>query len=111
MPRTRTAACAATAERISRFGWAGTAPSADRPPAVRTHLSPLFSSCFRLAKLISPFPRGLRGVLQEAGLHTEAVWVDITLRFLSGEQGPIDDYEARVAHLVRMVGEMNRVAT
>jgi hypothetical protein len=52
----------------------------------------------------------LRGVLQEAGLHTEAVWVDIILGFLSGEQGPIDYYEARVAHLVRMVGEMNRVA-
>jgi hypothetical protein len=35
--------------RISRFGWAGTAPSADQPPAVRTHLSPpiqqLFPTC------------------------------------------------------------------
>ena len=52
----------------------------------------------------------LRAVLQEAGLHTEAVWVDITLGLITGEQLPIDDSEARVAHLVRMVGEMNRVA-
>lgn len=52
----------------------------------------------------------LRGVLQQAGLHGEAVWVDITLGLVTGEQQPIDDAEARVAHLVRMVGEMNRIA-
>jgi hypothetical protein len=52
----------------------------------------------------------MRGVLQEAGLHSEAVWVDLTLGFLAGEQQPIDDAEARVAHLVRMVSEMNRIA-
>lgn len=52
----------------------------------------------------------LRVVLQDAGLHSEAVWVDLTLGFLVGEQQPIDDAEARVAHLVRMVSEMNRIA-
>jgi hypothetical protein len=52
----------------------------------------------------------MRGVLQEAGLHTEAVWVDLTLGFLAGEQQPIDEAEARVAHLVRMVNELNRIA-
>lgn len=52
----------------------------------------------------------LRGVLQEAGLHAETAWVDLTLGLLTGEQQPIDDAEARVAHLVRMVGEMNRIA-
>lgn len=52
----------------------------------------------------------MRRVLHEAGLHTETVWVDLTLGFLRGEQLPIDDAEARLAHLVRMVGEMNRIA-
>lgn len=52
----------------------------------------------------------LRRVLQEAGLHAETVWVDLTLGFLAGEQHPIDDDEARLAHLVRMVSEMNRIA-
>jgi hypothetical protein len=52
----------------------------------------------------------LRVVLREAGLHTEALWVDRTLSFLVGEQQPIDEAEARLAHLVRMINEMNRVA-
>ena len=52
----------------------------------------------------------LRAVLQEAGLHGEAVWVDLTLAFIRGEQQPIDEDEARVAHLVGMVSEMNRIA-
>lgn len=52
----------------------------------------------------------LRRVLHDAGLHTEAVWVDLTLGFLAGELHPIDDDEARVAHLVRMIGELNRIA-
>ena len=49
-------------------------------------------------------------MLREAGLHTEAVWVDRTLSFAAGEQQPIDDAEARLAHLVRMISEMNRIA-
>lgn len=52
----------------------------------------------------------LRAVLREAGLHTEALWVDRTLSFLVGDQQPIDDAEVRLAHLVRMINEMNRVA-
>jgi hypothetical protein len=52
----------------------------------------------------------LRGVLREAGLHSELVWVDLTLAFAAGEQQPIDDDEVRLAHLVRMISEMNRIA-
>jgi hypothetical protein len=52
----------------------------------------------------------MRGVLEQAGLHNEAVWVDLTLGLVTGEQQPIDDAEARVAHLVRMVSELNRIA-
>ena len=52
----------------------------------------------------------LRSVLREAGLHSELVWVDLTLAFAAGEQQPIDDAEVRLAHLVRMIGEMNRIA-
>jgi hypothetical protein len=52
----------------------------------------------------------LRAVLGEAGMHTEALWVDRTLSFLVGEQQPIDESEARLAHLVRMINEMNRIA-
>ena len=51
----------------------------------------------------------LREVLREAGLHSELVWVDLTLAFAAGEQQPIDD-EVRLAHLVRMISEMNRIA-
>ena len=53
---------------------------------------------------------GLRAVLREAGLHSEAVWVDLTLAFLAGEQQPIDEDEARLAHLVYMISELNRIA-
>jgi hypothetical protein len=52
----------------------------------------------------------LREVLREAGLHSELVWVDLTLAFAAGEQQPIDDAEVRLAHLVRMISEMNRIA-
>ena len=52
----------------------------------------------------------LRRVLHEAGLHAEAAWVDLTLAFAAGEQHPIDDDEVRLAHLVEMVTEMNRMA-
>jgi len=52
----------------------------------------------------------LRAVLREAGLHTELSWVDLTLAFAAGEQQPIDQAEVRLAHLVRMIGEMNRIS-
>ena len=52
----------------------------------------------------------LRRALQEAGLHVEALWVDRTLALASGEQRPVDGDEARIAHMVRMLGRMNRIA-
>jgi len=52
----------------------------------------------------------LREVLREAGLHSELVWVDLTLAFAAGDQQPIDDDEVRLTHLVRMISEMNRIA-
>ena len=52
----------------------------------------------------------LRAVLQQAGLHVEALWVDRTLDLVAGA-GPMDAAEARIAHLVRMVGTMNGIAT
>jgi hypothetical protein len=52
----------------------------------------------------------LRRVLQEAGLHAEALWVDRTLALATGATGPVDADEARIAHLVRMFGRMNRIA-
>lgn len=52
----------------------------------------------------------LREVLQQAGLHVEALWVDRTLDLMAGA-GPMDAAEARIAHLVRMVGTMNGIAT
>jgi alkylhydroperoxidase family enzyme len=54
--------------------------------------------------------RRLRRVLQDAGLHTEAIWADRTLALAAGVTRPIDSDEARIAHLVRMLGRMNRIA-
>lgn len=51
----------------------------------------------------------LRGVLQQAGLHAEAIWVDRTLDLADGAR-PADADEVRIAHLVRMVGTMNGIA-
>jgi hypothetical protein len=51
-----------------------------------------------------------RRVLREADLHTEAAWVDLTIAFTRGEQLPIDETEVRLAHLVGMITEMNRIA-
>jgi alkylhydroperoxidase family enzyme len=51
----------------------------------------------------------LRRALQEADLHVEALWVDRTIALAEGAQ-PIDDSEARLAHMVRMFGRMNRIA-
>jgi alkylhydroperoxidase family enzyme len=52
----------------------------------------------------------LRRTLQEAGLHVEALWVDRTLALAAGSQRPVDRDEARLAHMVAMIGRMNRVA-
>ncbi|MCW2718131.1 MAG: hypothetical protein QOG20_3319 [Pseudonocardiales bacterium] len=52
----------------------------------------------------------LRGLLQDAGLHREVLWLDTTLALAQGA-APVDHEEARLAHLVQMVGTMNRVAT
>jgi hypothetical protein len=52
----------------------------------------------------------MRGLLQEAGMHREAIWVDRTLDLLSGDHQPADPAEARLAHLVAMIGEMNGIA-
>ena len=49
-------------------------------------------------------------VLRGAGMQAEAVWVDITLGLVTGEQVPVDADEGRLAHLVRMFGTMNRIA-
>jgi hypothetical protein len=48
-------------------------------------------------------------VLERAGLHGEVLWVDRTLALAVGSHGPVDADEARIAHLVRMVGVLNAV--
>ena len=53
--------------------------------------------------------RRLHDVLQRAGLHAEAIWVDRTLDLAEGAR-PAERDEARLAHLVRMVGTMNAIA-
>lgn len=53
--------------------------------------------------------QGFRRVLAEAGLHVEALWVDRVLALAAGTL-PMDAAEARLAHVVRMVTEMNAVA-
>jgi len=52
----------------------------------------------------------LRGVLEEAALHAEVIWVESTLALVAGETDPIDATEFRIEHLCRMVGTMNRIA-
>ena len=51
----------------------------------------------------------LRGVLEEAGMHAEVIWVNRTLALLDGAP-PVDADERRIAHLCRMVGTMNAIA-
>jgi hypothetical protein len=48
-------------------------------------------------------------VLQRADLHSEVLWVDRTLALASGSQRPVDQEEARIAHLVRMFAVLNAV--
>jgi hypothetical protein len=51
----------------------------------------------------------LHGVLREADLHVEALWVDRTLALAAGTQQPTDAAEVRIAQLVRMLGRMNSI--
>lgn len=59
-------------------------------------------------------PRELGGrlhrALQAAGLHVEALWVDRTLGLATGTTHPVDQDEARLAHMVSMIGRINRIA-
>ncbi|HYH31681.1 MAG TPA: hypothetical protein VD903_14980 [Pseudonocardia sp.] len=48
-------------------------------------------------------------VLERADLHGEVLWVDRTLALASGTQRPVDQDEARIAHLVRMFAVLNAV--
>ncbi|MFC4948374.1 hypothetical protein [Pseudonocardia sp. GCM10023141] len=52
----------------------------------------------------------LHRVLQEAGLHAEAIWVDRALALASGSIQPVDRTEARLARLVQIISRMNEVA-
>lgn len=54
--------------------------------------------------------RRLHAVLREAGLPVEALWVDRTLTLAGGDHQPMDEQEARIAHLVHMLATMNRIA-
>lgn len=51
----------------------------------------------------------LRAVLEEAGMHSEVVWAGRVLDLASGTHPPIDATETRIAHLVEMIGQLNRV--
>ncbi|AEA26270.1 hypothetical protein Psed_4107 [Pseudonocardia dioxanivorans CB1190] len=52
----------------------------------------------------------MRAVLQAAGMHAEVIWADRTIEMLAGSQ-PVDAAEARIAHVVRMLSEMNAIAS
>jgi hypothetical protein len=80
--RERGALLPVDAESIS--GWAGLGPA-----ELRTRLVDL---------------------LERAELHGEVLWMDRTLELASGTQGPVDAHEARVAHLVEMLGVLNAIA-
>ena len=49
--------------------------------------------------------------LERADLHGEVLWVDRTLALARGSQRPVDADEARIAHLVRMLGVLNAVGS
>jgi hypothetical protein len=53
--------------------------------------------------------RRLRTLLQDAGLHSETLWVDRTLELVAGA-APSDADDVRITHLVRMLGLMTRIA-
>jgi len=50
----------------------------------------------------------LRDALMRADLHVELIWVDRALDLADGGQ-PIDDHEARIAHLVEVLDTLNAV--
>jgi alkylhydroperoxidase family enzyme len=77
----------------------------------RGHLFPVDARTIATWQDVDPreLARRLRTVLQEAGLHAETLWVDRTLALADGA-GPADADEARIAHLIRMIGRMNRIA-
>jgi hypothetical protein len=52
----------------------------------------------------------LHAVLVEAGLHAETIWADRILALAEGPQQPVDEAEARIAKIMRMVTTMNVIA-
>lgn len=54
--------------------------------------------------------RRIRVVLEQAGLHREAIWADRILGLVTGEQLPVELDEVRIVRLGRIVGLMNTVA-
>jgi hypothetical protein len=77
----------------------------------RGHLFPVDARTIAAWQDVPPreLARRLRHVLEEAGLHAETLWVDRTLALAAGAR-PVDRDEARIAHLVRMLHRMNRIA-
>ena len=52
----------------------------------------------------------LRTALANAGLHTEAIWVDRIVALAEGSQTPVDAAEVRLAHVIRMADTASRIA-
>jgi hypothetical protein len=52
----------------------------------------------------------LRTALANAGLHTEAIWVDRIVALAEGSQTPVDPAEVRLAHVIRMADTASRIA-
>jgi alkylhydroperoxidase family enzyme len=52
----------------------------------------------------------LRTALANAGLHTEAIWVDRIVALAEGSQPPVDADEVRLAHVIRMADTASRIA-
>ena len=77
----------------------------------RGHLFPVDAHTLATWWGVEPWvlERRLHTLLQDAGLHAEMLWVDRTLELVAGA-GPTDADEVRVAHLVRMLGVMTRIA-
>jgi len=48
--------------------------------------------------------------LANAGLHTEAIWVDRIVALAEGSQTPVDAAEVRLAHVIRMADTASRIA-
>ena len=78
----------------------------------RDKLFPLDSRTLGSWIALSPRELGLalRGVLEEAGMHAEVIWVERALALAAGDIVPMDAAEARIAHLCRMVSAVNAIA-